>query len=148
MGNPGQKNSGTGEGGLFTDFANTAELRVWCDTAHTVAKRYIKRYGMAVVSNWEWQGWNEPDHHCDDTQRMKAGIKCSADSYVQWHLSLAEGLRLASPSTPLLFGGPNTGGSTLNDKHKILPTLLSYVTKHNATNTLGFINWHHKGKDT
>jgi L-iduronidase len=147
MGNPGQINSGSGAGGIFTDFSNADELRVWRDLAKAIATRYVGRYGIDVVGKWKFQMWNEPDHRCNSQKQMGAGIECNGTSYIRWFDALQDGLKLAHPR--ILFGGPNSGGNTLTPSHRqpalILDLLLEHVVRTNRS--MDFINWHHKGGD-
>lgn len=52
MGNPGNNENRTDR--LFTDFSVREQILAWKALVHTVAARYIERYGVATVRQWRW----------------------------------------------------------------------------------------------
>jgi|EP01043_Picozoa_sp_COSAG02_P015753 hypothetical protein len=52
MGNPGNSKNRTDR--LFTDFSNHTQILGWKALVHTVAARYIERYGAETVRQWRW----------------------------------------------------------------------------------------------
>jgi hypothetical protein len=52
MGNPGNNENRTDR--LFTDFSDHKQIIGWKELVHTVAARYIERYGVDVVRQWRW----------------------------------------------------------------------------------------------
>jgi hypothetical protein len=52
MGNPGNNENRTDR--LFTDFSDHNQILGWKALVHTVAARYIERYGAAAVRQWRW----------------------------------------------------------------------------------------------
>eukprot|EP00041_Stephanoeca_diplocostata_P022921 m.554287 g.554287 ORF g.554287 m.554287 type:complete len:240 (+) comp22177_c0_seq1:980-1699(+) len=85
MGNPG--NAADRSDRLFTDFTEHTQILAWNQLVHTVATRYIQRFGVDVVRTWRWESWNEPDGECK--RNLSAGIVCDLASFcayfdVQW----------------------------------------------------------------
>ncbi|XP_053433846.1 alpha-L-iduronidase isoform X2 [Nycticebus coucang] len=56
------------------------------------------RYGLVHVSNWNFETWNEPDHHDFDNVSM------TTQGFLNYYDACSEGLRAASPA--LRLGGP------------------------------------------
>ncbi|XP_030657168.1 alpha-L-iduronidase isoform X8 [Nomascus leucogenys] len=56
------------------------------------------RYGLAHVSKWNFETWNEPDHHDFDNVSM------TLQGFLNYYDACSEGLRAASPA--LRLGGP------------------------------------------
>ncbi|GFQ92728.1 alpha-L-iduronidase [Trichonephila clavata] len=54
MGNP---------SGYFTDFENETQVYMWKDLIYRLASHYIDVFGIDYVSKWNFETWNEPDHH-------------------------------------------------------------------------------------
>lgn len=52
MGNPGNNENRTDR--LFSDFSDHNQILGWKALVHTVASRYIERYGAPVVRQWRW----------------------------------------------------------------------------------------------
>ena len=59
-------------------------------------------FGLAEVSQWNFESWNEPQDkkHFD-------GLHVSTEGYLMYYDACSEGLRMAHPS--LRLGGPATG---------------------------------------
>lgn len=84
--------------GRFTDFEDKQQVFEWKDLVSLLAQRYIGRYGLAHVSRWNFETWNEPDHHDFDNVSM------TMQGFFNYYDACSEGLRAASPS--LRLGGP------------------------------------------
>ncbi|XP_076403226.1 alpha-L-iduronidase isoform X2 [Peromyscus maniculatus bairdii] len=56
------------------------------------------RYGLTHVSKWNFETWNEPDHHDFDNVSM------TTQGFLNYYDACSEGLRIASPM--LRMGGP------------------------------------------
>ncbi|XP_058157862.1 alpha-L-iduronidase isoform X1 [Dasypus novemcinctus] len=84
--------------GRFTDFEDKRQVFWWRDLVSLLARRYIGRYGMAQVSRWNFETWNEPDHHDFDNVSM------TMQGFLNYYDACSEGLRAASPA--LRLGGP------------------------------------------
>lgn len=56
--------------GYFTDFDDKQQVFEWKDLVSLLARRYIGRYGLTHVSKWNFETWNEPDHHDFDNVSM------------------------------------------------------------------------------
>ncbi|OXB55368.1 hypothetical protein ASZ78_002437 [Callipepla squamata] len=122
MGNP---------SGYFLNFEDKEQVVRWRNLVTLLASRYIGRYGLEHVAKWNFETWNEPDHHDFDNVSMTVKVQinavierviCSFRSKFCFELSLllcasawssgflnyydacSEGLRAAS--TLLKFGGP------------------------------------------
>ncbi|KAM4854679.1 alpha-L-iduronidase isoform 2-T2 [Thomomys bottae] len=84
--------------GHFTDFEDKQQVFEWKDLVSLLARRYIGRYGLAQVSKWNFETWNEPDHHDFDNVSM------TVQGFLNYYDACSEGLRAASPA--LRLGGP------------------------------------------
>uniref|UniRef100_H2ZMG5 Alpha-L-iduronidase n=1 Tax=Ciona savignyi TaxID=51511 RepID=H2ZMG5_CIOSA len=126
----------------FSDFDNMTQVRQWQNLVHSVAERYIIKYGKGYVKNWLFETWNEPDHKDWD------GIKMSVTGFLKYYDACSEGIKQASRS--LTFGGP---GASCRDK--IFSKRCWALFKHcvNGTNyitgkigsRLDYISFHKKG---
>ncbi|XP_060044388.1 alpha-L-iduronidase isoform X2 [Erinaceus europaeus] len=84
--------------GHFTDFEDKRQVFAWKDLVSQLARRYIEKYGLEHVSQWNFETWNEPDHHDFDNVNM------TAQGFFNYYDSCSEGLLAASPE--LRLGGP------------------------------------------
>ncbi|XP_077858938.1 alpha-L-iduronidase isoform X3 [Macaca mulatta] len=84
--------------GHFTDFEDKQQVFEWKDLVSSLARRYIGRYGLAHVSKWNFETWNEPDHQDFDNVSM------TMQGFLNYYDACSEGLRAASPA--LRLGGP------------------------------------------
>ncbi|XP_053887979.1 alpha-L-iduronidase [Malaclemys terrapin pileata] len=84
--------------GYFTDFEDKKQVIRWRSLIALLAKRYIDRYGLEHVAKWNFETWNEPDHHDFDNVSM------SVKGFLNYYDACSEGLREAS--SLLKFGGP------------------------------------------
>lgn len=82
----------------FTNFEDKSQVVKWRNLVHLMAKRYIDRYGLGSVSQWNFETWNEPNNHDFDNVTM------SIQGFLNYYDACSEGLRAASPL--LKFGGP------------------------------------------
>nr|XP_055182347.1 alpha-L-iduronidase isoform X2 [Nyctereutes procyonoides] len=89
MGSPSQR---------FTDFEDKPQVLAWKELVSLLARRYIGRYGLSYVSKWNFETWNEPDHHDFDNVSM------TLQGFLNYYDACSEGLRAASPA--LRLGGP------------------------------------------
>ncbi|XP_071971503.1 alpha-L-iduronidase [Engystomops pustulosus] len=89
MGNP---------SGYFTNFEAKMQVFEWRELIFLTAKRYIEKYGLEHVSTWNFETWNEPDHHDFDN------ISITVTGFQNYYDACSEGLKKASPQ--LRFGGP------------------------------------------
>ncbi|XP_075798989.1 alpha-L-iduronidase isoform X3 [Microtus pennsylvanicus] len=100
------------------------------------------RYGLTHVSKWNFETWNEPDHHDFDNVSM------TAQGFLNYYDACSEGLRIASPT--LRLGGPGDSFHPL-PKSPLCWSLLRHCA--NGTNfftgevgvRLDFISLHKKG---
>ncbi|XP_008567550.1 PREDICTED: alpha-L-iduronidase [Galeopterus variegatus] len=128
--------------GHFTDFEDKQQVFEWKDLVSLLARRYIGRYGLAHVSKWNFETWNEPDHHDFDNVSM------TTRGFLNYYDACSEGLRAASPC--LRLGGP---GDSFHapPRSPLCWSLLSHC--HNGTNfftgevgvRLDYISLHKKG---
>lgn len=101
----------------------------------------LARYGEDYVSSWNFESWNEPDHHDFD------GLNFTVQSFLNYYDACSEGLYEANPQ--LLMGGPGASCRQANFSH-ICWALLAHCN--NGTNylthkqdvKLDFISFHHK----
>ncbi|XP_075400682.1 alpha-L-iduronidase [Tenrec ecaudatus] len=84
--------------GRFTDFEDKQQVFEWRNLVSLLARRYIGRYGLEHVSKWNFETWNEPDHHDFDNVSM------TTQGFLNYYDACSEGLREASPA--LRLGGP------------------------------------------
>ncbi|KAK7798098.1 hypothetical protein U0070_011689 [Myodes glareolus] len=133
--------------GHFTDFEDKQQVFEWKDLVSLLARRYIGRYGLTHVSKWNFETWNEPDHHDFDNVSMTAQDP-SALGFLNYYDACSEGLRMASPT--LRLGGPGDSFHPL-PKSPLCWSLLRHCA--NGTNfftgevgvRLDFISLHKKG---
>ncbi|NXA08851.1 IDUA iduronidase, partial [Sapayoa aenigma] len=100
------------------------------------------RYGLEHVAKWNFETWNEPDHHDFDNVSM------TVEGFLNYYDACSEGLRAASPL--LKFGGPGDSFHPL-PKSPICWSLLCHC--YNGTNfftgetgvRLDYISLHKKG---
>ncbi|XP_071658490.1 alpha-L-iduronidase isoform X5 [Patagioenas fasciata] len=100
------------------------------------------RYGLEHVAKWNFETWNEPDHHDFDNVSM------TVKGFLNYYDACSEGLRAASPL--LKFGGPGDSFHPL-PKSPICWSLLRHC--YNGTNfftgetgvRLDYISLHKKG---
>lgn len=133
MGNP---------SGYFTTFDDDSQVKKWKELVTLVGKRYIDRYGLDYVQQWNFETWNEPDHHDFDT------LNITLDGFMRYYDACSEGLIAASPK--LKLGGP-AGGCHDPPKSPICWGLLdhcdsgmNYFTGERGVR-IDYISFHHKG---
>ncbi|XP_066473945.1 alpha-L-iduronidase isoform X1 [Tiliqua scincoides] len=128
--------------GFFTDFEDKEQVIQWKNLIAQLAKRYIERYGLKHVAKWNFETWNEPDHHDFDNVSM------TLNGFLNYYDACSEGLRQASPQ--LKLGGPGDSFHPL-PKSPICWSLLRHC--YNGTNfftgetgvRLDYIAMHKKG---
>ncbi|XP_025905704.1 alpha-L-iduronidase [Nothoprocta perdicaria] len=133
MGNP---------SGFFIDFEDKDQVVRWRNLITLLARRYIGRYGLGHVAKWNFETWNEPDHHDFDNVSM------TVKGFLNYYDACSEGLRAASPL--LKFGGPGDSFHPF-PKSPICWSLLHHC--YNGTNfftgetgvRLDYISLHKKG---
>lgn len=47
---------------IYHNFENNTEVYLWRDFIKILSKRYIRKYGLNFVKQWNFETWNEPDH--------------------------------------------------------------------------------------
>ncbi|XP_044184138.1 alpha-L-iduronidase-like isoform X2 [Acropora millepora] len=124
------------------NFDDTEQIYDWRNLVANVAKHLIELFGLAEVSQWNFESWNEPQNkkHFD-------GLHVTTKGYLMYYDACSEGLKMGHPS--LRLGGPATG---YPDKHPIFWSLLQHCN--NGTNfftgqtgvRLDFISFHIKGQ--
>lgn len=82
----------------FTDFEDKSQVVEWRNLIYLIAKRYIDKYGLGRVSQWNFETWNEPNNHDFDN------LTVSIQGFLNYYDACSEGLRAAS--SRLRFGGP------------------------------------------
>jgi len=113
----------------------------WRDLVHEVAAHLAARYGMAEVSTWYWEVWNEPDiFYWHGTEQQ----------YEKLYDYAAAGVRAAIPNARV--GGPATTGPTQGRKSAAyLTEFLRHCAEDRSSATggpvpLDFISFHAKGR--
>ncbi|XP_034779162.2 alpha-L-iduronidase isoform X2 [Acipenser ruthenus] len=84
--------------GYFTDFEDKKQVVEWKNMVAVIAKRYIDKYGLEYVSQWNFETWNEPSNHAFDDVNM------TIQGFLNYYDACSEGLKEVSPF--LRFGGP------------------------------------------
>jgi xylan 1,4-beta-xylosidase len=112
----------------------------WRELTRQVAAHMVARYGMAEVSTWYWEVWNEPDiFYWHGTQ----------EEYNQLYDNAVAGVRAAVPSARV--GGPATTGPVPGSKSAaFLEAFLRHCAQDRSAATggtvpLDFISFHVKG---
>ena len=122
----------------FDSFRNETQILEWKSMVSDLASHLVQRYGLDTVRTWRFESWNEPDHVCNLKDRLAANITCDLKSWLSYFYDAClEGLR--SVDSRLVFGGPGTGGDTLNSK------FLVEMLRHENISDIDFIQWHKKG---
>ncbi|XP_065912337.1 alpha-L-iduronidase-like isoform X1 [Dysidea avara] len=86
---------------IFTDMENKTQVYMWRDLVKNIATRYVDRYGLNYVSEWNFESWNEPNNRKFDM------LKFTTQGYLNYYDACSEGLRDAHPS--LRLGTPANG---------------------------------------
>uniref|UniRef100_A0A6Q2WUD6 Alpha-L-iduronidase n=1 Tax=Esox lucius TaxID=8010 RepID=A0A6Q2WUD6_ESOLU len=82
----------------FTNFEDKRQVVEWRNLVYLTAKRYIEKYGLESVSQWNFETWNEPNNHDFDN------VTVSIQGFLNYYDACSEGLLAASSA--LRFGGP------------------------------------------
>ncbi|XP_030841908.1 alpha-L-iduronidase-like [Strongylocentrotus purpuratus] len=82
----------------YNDFENRTQIFAWRDLVQLIAKRYVDRYGLSQVAEWNFESWNEPDHGDFDN------LNFTVQGFLNYYDACSEGLKAAHPS--LRLGGP------------------------------------------
>ncbi|XP_076003594.1 alpha-L-iduronidase [Genypterus blacodes] len=82
----------------FSSFEDKGDVQEWRRLVYLVAMRYIGRYGLSSVSQWNFETWNEPNNRDFDN------VSISIQGFLNYYDACSEGLQAASPL--LRFGGP------------------------------------------
>ncbi|XP_030647534.1 alpha-L-iduronidase [Chanos chanos] len=82
----------------FSNFEDQKQVAEWRNLVYLTAKRYIGKYGLSTVSQWNFETWNEPNNHDFDNVTM------TIQGFLNYYDACSEGLRDASAT--LRFGGP------------------------------------------
>ncbi|XP_072177683.1 alpha-L-iduronidase-like [Diadema setosum] len=128
----------------YTDLENSTQVYAWRDLVQSLALRYIDLYGLDYVSSWNFESWNEPDHHDFDT------LNFTAQGFLNYYDACSEGLLAAHPS--LKLGGPADSMREPDPRHprKSWSLLdhcangINYFTKEKGVR-LDYISLHLKG---
>ncbi len=113
----------------------------WGELIHQIALHMIARYGVATVSTWYWEVWNEPDG---------SYWRGTEADYNRLYDYAAAGLRRAIPSARV--GGPATTGAIPNRPNAaFLAAFLHHCASGRSAATggpvpLDFISFHVKGQ--
>ncbi|CAM1329842.1 IDUA (predicted) [Pycnogonum litorale] len=124
----------------FTDFEDPKQVREWRDFIGELARHYIDLFGVEEIRTWNFETWNEPDHHDFDN------LTFTVQGFLNYYDACSEGLRLADPY--LKFGGPG-GSFRLGSFSKICWALLDHVSSGKNYFTgknvrMDFISFHEK----
>ncbi|GIY49355.1 alpha-L-iduronidase [Caerostris darwini] len=135
MGNP---------SGYFTDFENQTQVYMWKNLINSIAVHYIEMFGIDYVMKWNFETWNEPDHHDFDE------LNITVQGFLNYYDACSEGLYSADKR--LRFGGPGGSCRIPSVGHSpICWALLNHCThgKNYFTGKKGvrldFISFHKKG---
>jgi xylan 1,4-beta-xylosidase len=115
----------------------------WGELIHQVAEHMVKRYGMAEVSTWYWEVWNEPDGFNNYWHGTE-------EQYNKLYDYAAAGLRKAIPGARV--GGPATTGPVAGERSTaFLEAFLKHCATEKSSATGGaipleFISFHVKGR--
>ncbi len=117
------------------------DYKQWEDLVRHVAQHLRDRYGMAQVSTWYWEVWNEPDISYWHGTRAQ---------YFELYDYAAAGVRAAIPGAHV--GGPaTTGPSAGSSSAAYLAAFLQHCARDKSMATggtipLDFISFHVKGR--
>ena len=107
----------------------------WKILVRSLAEHLVQRYGLEIVSTWNFESWNEPDHNGE-----KSGFNMTLPEYLQYYDDTREALKSVSPR--IRFGGP--GGSCRPPSFiRYCHGLLNHLRK--SGNLPDFVSYHLKG---
>lgn len=126
----------------FTNFDYHDQVMDWMKLVTELGKRYLDMFGIDVVSQWNFETWNEPDHKDFDNVVM------SVEGFLRYYDACSEGLKVVDPA--LKFGGP--GGSCRKESFsqrcwallEHCTTGRNYITGEKGSR-LDYISMHKKG---
>ncbi|XP_042579082.1 uncharacterized protein LOC109084909 isoform X1 [Cyprinus carpio] len=75
----------------FSNFEDKSQVTEWRKLVYLIAERYIWKYGLGFVSQWNFETWNEPNNHDFDN------ITVSIQGFLNYYDACSEGLRAARP---------------------------------------------------
>ena len=114
----------------------------WGELVRVVTAHLVNRYGKAVVAQWYFEVWNEPDIDYWHT---------APEAYWKLYDYAVAGVRAALPGA--LVGGPATTSPRNNKARLFLKNFLDHVNSGKSAATggpvpLDFISFHAKGSPT
>ncbi|KAG8191014.1 hypothetical protein JTE90_029457 [Oedothorax gibbosus] len=128
----------------FSNFENKTEVDMWMNLVENLAKHYIDIYGIEYVKQWNFETWNEPDHHDFDN------LNFTIQGFLNYYDACSEGLFRADKS--LRFGGPGGSCRIPSVGHSPICWALLDHCVHGINNIteekgvrLDFISFHKKG---
>ncbi|XP_062874059.1 alpha-L-iduronidase [Trichomycterus rosablanca] len=121
----------------FSDFEDKNQVLEWRRLVYLIASRYIEKYGLDVVSQWNFETWNEPNNHDFDN------ITMTIQGFLNYYDACLEGLHAASVS--LRFGGPGDSCHTPPHSPYCWALLQHCYNTHLNTPGLHYIALHKKG---
>ncbi|XP_055929101.1 alpha-L-iduronidase-like isoform X2 [Argiope bruennichi] len=129
---------------FFTDFENETQVYLWKDLINKMAIHYIDMFGIDYVMKWNFETWNEPDHH--DFDKLNFTIQ----GFLNYYDACSEGLYSADKR--LRFGGPGGSCRIPNKGHSPICWALLHHCSHGKNYFTGkkdvrldFISFHKKG---
>lgn len=134
MGNPGHF--------FQSNFTEREELDLWTKSIKFMIKNFVQKYGIDYVRQWNFESWNEPDHHIHNPFGRHSNATYLNYLEATWNALLEfDGLK---------FGGP--GGSCRPPNFiKLCKTFLEFCKEklldgNNENNIIKFVSFHRKGQ--
>ena len=116
------------------------DMKLWEEICYEYTRHNVERYGIARVSTWSCQCFNEPDHKeflmRDIPPVDDESIKLRCDVYCEMYKAFVKGIRRVSDKIPV-------GGPALAVKTSFLGYFLSFVRAEKID--LDFISLHNYG---
>ena len=106
------------------------ELQLWKASVSHIANHFIAKYGLHEVQQWNFETWNEPDHH-------HFSPFVSNQSYWNYLTASYEGLE----NLDLKIGGP---GGTCRPPHFI--HLCQTFLRFSQSYPMSYVSFHRKGQ--
>ncbi|XP_054164802.1 alpha-L-iduronidase-like [Oppia nitens] len=87
---------------IYNDFENKTQIIQWKEMVQQMIRRYIKKFGLNYIKQWNFESWNEPSiefkHYFSDN------IKVTPKGFLNYYDSCS--LAIKEIDNNLVFGGP------------------------------------------
>lgn len=111
------------------------DYAIWQDLIENFVRHNVERYGIEVVSKWDWEVWNEPE--CCNNKFWSGTL----EEYFTLFDHTAAGVRAVIPDARV--GGPVSSQPVeLRDNSRAGELFLDHITNPESPQDLGFFSYH------